>query len=319
MSLEIQRVTKSYGKVKALDNVTLDIERGEFFVILGPSGSGKTTLLRVLAGLESVDSGNILLDGKSVTTLPPPKREVAMVFQNYALYPHKTVLENLTMPVDSEMSKTEARELAKSIASKLNIAELLNRYPNELSGGQQQRVALARALMKRPKVFLMDEPLSNLDAIQRISARKLIKDIQRDNSITTLYVTHDQVEAMALADRVGIMNQGKLIQVGTPEEVYNNVADAFVAAFFGNPPMSIFNGEVLGVKGRVGVRPEDVIIGEGDLMGRVTEVEFWGDRYLVYLEVKGVEVRAFHRTRLKLGDEVKIGVRKFSGPWVDGE
>jgi len=188
-----------------------------------------------------------------------------MVFQNYALYPHKTVMENLTMPVESEMSREEARELAESIARKLNIAELLNRYPNELSGGQQQRVALARALMKRPKLFLMDEPLSNLDAIQRISARKLIKDIQRDNSITTVYVTHDQVEAMALADRVGIMDSGRLIQVGTPEEVYNNVANDFVASFFGNPPMSLLSGEFLGIKGRIGIRPEDVVIGEGEL------------------------------------------------------
>ena len=319
MSVEIKGVSKRYGKVVALDEIKLSIEKGEFFVILGPSGSGKTTLLRVLAGLETVDRGEIILDGRDVTRVPASRREVAMVFQNYALYPHKTVMENLTMPVESEMSREEARELAESIARKLNIAELLNRYPNELSGGQQQKVALARALMKRPKLFLMDEPLSNLDAIQRISARKLIKDIQRDNSITTVYVTHDQVEAMQLADRVGIMDSGRLIQVGTPEEVYNNVANDFVASFFGNPPMSLLSGEFLGIKGRIGIRPEDVVIGEGELRGRVSEVEFWGDRYLVYLEINGSEMRAFHGSRLRVGEQVRFTVRRYSGPWDDGK
>lgn len=218
-------------------------------MILGPSGSGKTTLLRAVAGLERVESGRIILDGKDITDLPPHKREVAMVFQNYALYPHKTVLENLLMPVEGEMKREEAVKLARDMASMLGIGDLLSRFPSELSGGQQQRVALARALVKRPKVFLMDEPLSNLDAIQRVSARKLIRDVQRENEITTLYVTHDQVEAMALADRIAIMNQGRVIQMGTPEEIYSRVEDEFVATFFGNPPMSLVSGKVLDLRG----------------------------------------------------------------------
>lgn len=214
MSVELKSVSKIYRNVRALDDVNITINKGEFFVILGPSGSGKTTLLRAIAGLEKVDSGTILLDGKDITRLPPHRREVAMVFQNYALYPHKTVLENLLMPVEGEMRREEATKLAKEMASMLGIGDLMSRYPSELSGGQQQRVALARALVKRPKVFLMDEPLSNLDAIQRVSARKLIRDVQRENQITTLYVTHDQVEAMALADRVAIMNHGKVYTDG---------------------------------------------------------------------------------------------------------
>lgn len=198
-----------------------------------------------------------------------------MVFQNYALYPHKTVLENLIMPVEGKMNREEAVKLAGELASNLKIGDMLSRYPSELSGGQQQRVALARALMKKPSVFLMDEPLSNLDAIQRVSARKLIRDIQRENNITTLYVTHDQVEAMALADRIAIMNTGKVIQTGTPEEIYSNVKDRFVATFFGNPPMSLIDGSLLDLTGKIGVRPEDVEIGEGNVK---EELAMWNFR-----------------------------------------
>lgn len=315
MSIELKSVNKTYKSVKALDNVNLSINKGEFFVILGPSGSGKTTLLRAVAGLERVESGRIILDGKDITDLPPHKREVAMVFQNYALYPHKTVLENLLMPVEGEMKREESIKLARDMASMLGIGDLLSRFPSELSGGQQQRVALARALVKRPKVFLMDEPLSNLDAIQRVSARKLIRDVQRENEITTLYVTHDQVEAMALADRVAIMNQGRVVQMGTPEEIYSRVEDEFVATFFGNPPMSLVSGKVLDLRGRIGVRPEDVELGQGDMKGKVTDVEFWGDRYLVYISVEGEEIRAFYPYRLRIGEEVRFKFRKYAGPW----
>ncbi|BCS92572.1 Trehalose/maltose import ATP-binding protein MalK [Metallosphaera sp. J1] len=315
MSVELKSVSKIYRNVRALDDVNITINKGEFFVILGPSGSGKTTLLRAIAGLEKVDSGTILLDGKDITRLPPHRREVAMVFQNYALYPHKTVLENLLMPVEGEMRREEATKLAKEMASMLGIGDLMSRYPSELSGGQQQRVALARALVKRPKVFLMDEPLSNLDAIQRVSARKLIRDVQRENQITTLYVTHDQVEAMALADRVAIMNHGKVIQMGTPEEIYSHVDNEFVATFFGNPPMSLIDGKLLDLKGKIGVRPEDVELGEGDMKGKVSDVEFWGDRYLVYISIDGDELRAFYPYRLRIGEEVKFKFKKYAGPW----
>ncbi|QKR00124.1 ABC transporter ATP-binding protein [Metallosphaera tengchongensis] len=315
MSVELRSVTKQYDKLKALDQINLKIEKGEFFVILGPSGSGKTTLLRAVAGLERVDSGNILLEGRDVTEVPPHKREVAMVFQNYALYPHKTVLENIVMPVENQLDKREILRRVEELSSRLKIDALLGRYPSELSGGQQQRAALARALIKRPRVFLMDEPLSNLDAIQRISARKLIREVQRENNVTTLYVTHDQIEAMALADRVAVMNNGKIIQVGTPEEVYSNAESEFVASFFGNPPTSIIDGKIVGLEGKIGVRPEDVEIGDGDLKGQITDVEFWGDRYLVYVYFADEEIRAFHHKRLKIGQEIRFKFKKISGPW----
>lgn len=303
MSVELKNVTKKYGKIYAIKDINLKIEKGEFFVILGPSGSGKTTLLRSVAGLERIDEGKILIDNKDVTNLPPGNRDIAMVFQNFALYPNKTVLENLSMPIES-LKKEDREKIIEDVAGRLGIKELLNRYPSELSGGQQQRVALARALVKSPKVFLMDEPLSNLDAPQRISARKLIKEIQIENSITTLYVTHDQTEAMAIADRIGIISEGKLVQVGTPEEIYENPVNSFVATFFGNPPMTLIDGKLVNLNGKIGIRAEDVRIGEGKFKGVIDDIEFWGDRYLVYISFNGYEIRAFTNKRLKIGDEV---------------
>jgi len=313
LSLELRNVKKVYrgSKTPAVDNVSLKVEKGEFFVILGPSGSGKTTLLRIISGLEKPNDGKIIIDGQEVNELPPSKRNVGMVFQNYALYPHKTVLENLIIPLEGLMSKKEAITWAEEISKKLGIHELLSRYPTELSGGQQQRVALARAILRKPKLFLMDEPLSNLDAPLRVSARKLIKDVQRENGITTIYVTHDHVEAMAIADRVAIMNNGRIIQVGTPEEVYNDPVDEFVATFFGNPPMKIVSGKILGLEGKIGVRAEDVEMGEGDLIGKVTDVEFWGDRYLAYVNLNGDTIPVFVSYKPKVGSEVKIKLRRY--------
>lgn len=313
MSVELYNVTKIYkgSKTPAIDNVSLKVEKGEFFVILGPSGSGKTTLLRLIAGLEKIDKGKIFIDGIEVNKIPPSKRNVGMVFQNYALYPHKTVLENLIMPLEGSMKKKDAIAEAEEISKKLNIHELLNKYPTELSGGQQQRVALARALLKKPKVFLMDEPLSNLDAPLRVSARKLIKDIQRENRITTIYVTHDNVEAMAIADKIAIMNKGKIIQVGTPEEVYNNPIDEFVATFFGNPPMKVIDGKILGIEGKIGIRAEDVEVGEGDIVGEITDIEFWGDRYLAYVNIGGESIPVFFRYRPKIYEEIKIKIKRY--------
>ncbi|MFP3347562.1 MAG: ABC transporter ATP-binding protein [Sulfolobaceae archaeon] len=313
MSLELRNVKKVYrgSKTPAVDNVSLKVEKGEFFVILGPSGSGKTTLLRIISGLEKPNDGKIIIDGQEVNELPPSKRNVGMVFQNYALYPHKTVLENLIIPLEGLMSKKEAITWAEEISKKLGIHELLSRYPTELSGGQQQRVALARAILRKPKLFLMDEPLSNLDAPLRVSARKLIKDVQRENGITTIYVTHDHVEAMAIADRVAIMNNGRIIQIGTPEEVYNDPVDEFVATFFGNPPMKIVSGKILGLEGKIGVRAEDVEMGEGDLIGKVTDVEFWGDRYLAYVNLNGDIIPVFVSYKPKVGSEVKIKLRRY--------
>ncbi|MCG2871520.1 MAG: ABC transporter ATP-binding protein [Sulfolobales archaeon] len=313
MSLELRNVRKVFrgSKTPAVDNVSLKVEKGEFFVILGPSGSGKTTLLRIISGLEKPDDGKVIIDGQEVNELPPSKRNVGMVFQNYALYPHKTVLENLIIPLEGLMSKREAITWAEEISKKLGIHELLSRYPTELSGGQQQRVALARAILRKPKLFLMDEPLSNLDAPLRVSARKLIKDVQRENGITTIYVTHDHVEAMAIADRVAIMNNGRIIQVGTPEEVYNDPVDEFVATFFGNPPMKIVSGKILGLEGKIGVRAEDVEMGEGDLVGKVTDVEFWGDRYLAYVNLNGDTIPVFVSDKPKVGSEVKLKFRRY--------
>ncbi|ARM76730.1 ABC transporter ATP-binding protein [Acidianus manzaensis] len=305
MSIELKSVGKKFGKNYAIKDINLKIEKGEFFVILGPSGSGKTTILRSVAGLEKIDEGKIFIDNQDVTNLPPASRNVAMVFQNFALYPNKTVFENLSMPIEY-MKKEDREKLIESVSKRLGIDGLLNRFPSELSGGQQQRVALARALVKNSKVFLMDEPLSNLDAPQRISARKLIKEIQLENSITTLYVTHDQTEAMAIADRIGIISNGKIVQVGTPEEIYDNPANLFIASFFGNPPMSIIDGKLLDIKGKIGIRAEDVKLGEGKFKGTIKDVEFWGDRYLIYISFNDEEIRAFSNVKFKIGGEINF-------------
>lgn len=299
MDVELKSVTKRYGQFKALNEVSLRVESGELFVVLGPSGSGKTTLLRVLAGLERPDNGKVIFGGSDVTDTPPGKRNISMVFQNYALYPHKTILENLLLPIEGER---DAPSRVKEVATKLRIQDLLDRYPGSLSGGQQQRVALARALVKLPSLFLMDEPLSNLEAPLRFSARHLLRELQRESNITTVYVTHDQAEAMAIADRIAIINEGRVIQVGTPEEVYNDPVDRFVASFIGNPPMTIIDG--------TGVRAEDVIVGEGDRKGTVRDVEFMGDRYLIYISEEGRELRAFSTSKVRRGEEISFSVRK---------
>jgi ABC-type sugar transport systems, ATPase components len=299
VDVELKSVTKRYGQFKALNEVSLHVESGELFVVLGPSGSGKTTLLRVLAGLERPDNGKVIFGGSDVTDTPPGKRNISMVFQNYALYPHKTILENLLLPIEGER---DAPSRVKEVATKLRIQDLLDRYPGSLSGGQQQRVALARALVKLPSLFLMDEPLSNLEAPLRFSARHLLRELQRESNITTVYVTHDQAEAMAIADRIAIINEGRVIQVGTPEEVYNDPVDRFVASFIGNPPMTIIDG--------TGVRAEDVIVGEGDRKGTVRDVEFMGDRYLIYISEEGRELRAFSTSKVRRGEEISFSVRK---------
>ena len=310
MSVELKNVSKKYGKIFAIKNINLKVDKGEFFVLLGPSGSGKTTILRCIAGLEKIDEGKVFIDDKDVTNLPPSKRDVAMVFQNFALYPNKTVYENLALPIE-HLRKEERDEIIEEVSKRLGIHHLLSRYPSEISGGEQQRVALARALVRKPKIFLMDEPLSNLDAPLRVSARKLIKEIQMENSITTLYVTHDQTEAMALADRIGIIFNGKIIQVGTPEEIYENPINEEVASFFGNPPMNILDGKIMDLDGKIGVRAEDIKLNEGNFIGEIKDIEFWGDRYLVYIEFNGDEIRAFSQFKLKVGDKVRFYITKY--------
>ncbi|HZD34628.1 MAG TPA: ABC transporter ATP-binding protein [Nitrososphaeraceae archaeon] len=243
--IRIENLTKSYGKVKALDNFSLEVDPGEFMVLLGPSGCGKTTAVRCIAGLSYPNSGTIHIGDQLVNGLAPRDRDIAMVFQNYALYPHMSVYENIAFPLKMRKeSKGNIHEKVEKISKLLEISQLIDRKPKELSGGQMQRVALGRALVREPKVFLMDEPLSNLDAKMRAYMRTEIKKLQRKVGITTIYITHDQIEAMSMADRIAIMDHGLIQQVGTPQEVYAKPANTFVAGFIGSPPMNFIECEV---------------------------------------------------------------------------
>jgi inositol-phosphate transport system ATP-binding protein len=248
-SIVLENITKRFGKVTALDGVNLQIDDGEFIVLLGPSGSGKTTLMYLIAGIYRPTSGRILFDGKDVTNLSPKDRNVGLVFQNWALYPHMKVFENIAFPLTlKKMDKRTIQERVHQVASMLKIEALLERYPWQLSGGQQQRVAIARALVKQPQILLFDEPLSNLDALLRIGVRTELKRLQKNLSITSVYVTHDQAEALAIADRIAVINNGKLIQVGTPEEIYYQPKHTFVAGFVGNPPANLLTVESDGTR-----------------------------------------------------------------------
>ncbi|HEY7111272.1 MAG TPA: ABC transporter ATP-binding protein [Nitrososphaeraceae archaeon] len=244
--LRLKNLTKKYGNVMALENFSLEIDSGQFMVLLGPSGCGKTTVLRCVSGLTSPTGGEIYIGNELVNDLPPKDRDVAMVFQNYSLYPHMSVYENIAFPL--KMRKTERQkvdERVRNIANLLNIETLLNRKPKEISGGQMQRVALGRALVRKPKIFLMDEPLSNLDAKLRTEMRVEIKKLQKKVGITTLYITHDQVEAMSMADSIGIMESGRLHQLGSPNTVYNLPTNQFVASFIGMPPMNFIECKII--------------------------------------------------------------------------
>jgi multiple sugar transport system ATP-binding protein len=278
---------KYFGEVRAVDGVDLTTREGEFLVLLGPSGCGKTTLLRMIAGLERPSAGEVLIDDHVVNELPPRVRKIAMVFQNYALYPHMTVFKNIVFPLKAQrVPKDQWKEKVVTAASMFGIEKLLNRKPRELSGGERQRVALARAMVREPTVFLFDEPLSNLDAKLRHSARYELKRFQEEIGITTIYVTHDQVEAMGLGDRIAVMSQGTIRQIGTPHEVYHEPANTFVATFMGSPPMNLFErDDVL-----VGFRPECFLPKEiydvnDDLRSfqfRVRRIEHLGSDRLVY-------------------------------------
>ena len=253
--VETRNVTKIFkeGHLGAVNNVSFETREGEFLVFLGPSGSGKTTLLRMIAGLETPTSGEILIGGQVVNNLSPRDRRIAMVFQSYALYPHLTVYKNIAFPLKAQkVPKAEHRKKVEWAAGLLGIGALLERKPRELSGGERQRVALARAIVREPAVFLLDEPLSNLDAKLRASAREELERFHRSVGTTSIYVTHDQVEAMAMGDRILVLNKGMVHQMGTPTEVYDNPADTFVATFLGSPPMNLVELEDV----IVGFRPE---------------------------------------------------------------
>ena len=254
--VETRDVRKRFGDSIAVDGVDLTTKEGEFLVLLGPSGCGKTTLLRMIAGLEKQTSGDILIGGQVVNDLPPRARKIAMVFQSYALYPHMTVAENIAFPLKAQ--GTRRAEIPKEVeraASMFGITRLLDRKPRQLSGGERQRVALARAMVRKPDVFLLDEPLSNLDAKLRTMARDELQHFQRRLGTTTVYVTHDQVEAMGLGDRIAVMNQGKVWQLGPPQQVYFDPADTFVAGFLGSPPMNFFQTD----NTIAGFRPEHLL------------------------------------------------------------
>lgn len=285
--VETRDIKKHFDEVRAVDGVDLSVKEGEFLVLLGPSGCGKTTLLRMIAGLEKPTEGDVLIGGQVVTELPPRDRQIGMVFQSYALYPHMAVFDNIAFPLKAQrVPKGVIQDKVERAAALLGIEKLLKRKPRQLSGGERQRVALARALVKEPTVLLLDEPLSNLDAKLRASARDELQRFQRRLGITTIFVTHDQVEAMGLGDRIAVMNQGKVRQVGTPRETYHESADTFVATFLGSPPMNLVERDNY----LIGFRPEhfiprEVVQVQNNLATsafRVTRVEYLGSDRLVY-------------------------------------
>jgi len=284
--VELVGVTKRFGKVVALDKVSVRVERGEFFTFLGPSGCGKTTTLRIIAGLEVPDEGRVFMNGQDITGLPPYKRNVAMVPQNYALWPHMTVFENVAYGLRVRgVPKDKIRERIREVLELVKLEGLEDRYPAQLSGGQQQRVALARALVVQPRVLLLDEPLSNLDARLRIEMREELKRIQKTTGITVIYVTHDQEEAMVLSDRIAVMNSGKVIEVGRPEDLYRRPRTLFTATFMGK--YNILEGKVV------------------QLTREVVIVESRGQRILGTIPLEGAELRP--------GDEVYLVFRPHSG------
>jgi multiple sugar transport system ATP-binding protein len=345
-SVTLKQVSKKYDKVVALDNLSLSVSDGEFTVILGPSGCGKSTALYCIAGLESVDSGEIFIGDKLVNDIEPKDRDVSMVFQNYALYPHMTVEENIAFPLKMhKASQGDIRRKVREAAETLQIGHLLQRKPRQVSGGEAQRVAVARAIVREPVVFLMDEPLSNLDANLRLQTRVELKRLQRDLKITTVYVTHDQAEAMTMGDKVAVIQRGTLQQVGTPQQIYSTPSDTFVANFVGSPPMNLVTGEVeygknsedetmfvsndltlklpedIGhvlsqsnnpVKVLLGVRPEDLSILSRtsglSVSGTVYEVEPLGSHSIVDVKVGGTVLKVQENAYfpLKLGDAVTV-------------
>lgn len=294
--LILKHIRKTYGSGKtAVKDFSLNIADGEFVIIVGPSGCGKSTTLRMIAGLAEADGGEIFMDGQSLRGVSAQKRDMAMVFQNYALYQTMTVFDNIAFPLRMrKLSKGEIAEKVKAAAALLEIEALLDRYPGQLSGGERQRVAMGRAMVRQPKVFLMDEPLSNLDAKLRIGLRSKIAELHRTLKVTTVYVTHDQVEAMTLADRIVVMKDGEIAQVGTPQEIYQNPASAFVGSFFGNPPMNLYerDGKQYGIRPehvRILDRSEAAALGDGQKTlrypAKVLRRELVGAEVIYYLQV----------------------------------
>jgi|KBSMisStandDraft_5_1062788.scaffolds.fasta_scaffold36530_2 multiple sugar transport system ATP-binding protein len=340
-SVRIEGVVKQHGATRVLHGIDLQIAPGEFFVLLGPSGSGKTTTLRILAGLESVSAGHVYMDGADVTTKEPGLRDVAMVFQSYALYPHMTVEQNIGFPL--KMVGTGKEVIGRSVdraAAMVGIAHLLQRTPGQLSGGQQQRVALARAIVRQPRLFLLDEPLSNLDAKLRLETRVELKRLQRSLGVTTVYVTHDQEEAMTLADRIAVFMDGRIVQVGSPRQIFAKPLSIDVASFIGSPPMNLLVGEWEGhavtVGGStvavaiespqsrdvvIGVRPSDLRLADGGLRARVEGVEHLGDNVVVDLVVdeRLVKLKTDRAPVLREGEAVFVAFAPEDAHLFDAE
>jgi len=338
-SLELKGVRKSFGATPVLDDIDLTIEAREFIAFLGPSGSGKSTLLRIIAGLESADSGEVWLEGKRIDGLPPGERGVAMVFQHYALYPHMSVRENMAFGLkNARVGKDEIERRIEDAARVLEIEPLLERKPAEMSGGQRQRVAIGRALVKEPKLFLLDEPLSNLDAALRLRTRVELAQLKRRVDAAVIMVTHDQAEAMTLADRIIVMNDRQIQQVGAPMEIYTRPANVFVAQFVGSPAMTLADAELVGDgeyaslrmgggatvetrvkrerlsssgKLRIGLRPEMVRVGGNGAKAKVELVERLGERTLVYARFphgQAITAEDEGDSKVKLGDEVPLKI-----------
>ena len=302
-TIELKNIEKSFGNNKVINNFNIKINDGEFIVLVGPSGCGKSTLLRMISGLESVDEGEIHLDKKIINNLIPSKRGIAMVFQSYALYPHMNVYENMSFGLKTEkLEKNEIDKKVKDAAKTLQIEDLLERKPRQLSGGQRQRVAIGRAITRNPKLFLFDEPLSNLDAALRSEMRVEISKLHKQLNTNMIYVTHDQIEAMTLADKIVILNNGNVEQVGTPDEIYNNPSNIFVAEFIGMPKMNILKNGIDSVLKELnletdvylGIRPEHINTngdGEIKLDIKVDLIENLGFEKIIYATFKGQEIR----------------------------
>ena len=318
--VELKNVTKIYDKTnKAIDNLSLTINNGEFFILLGPTGAGKTTTLRSIAGLEKINSGKILFDEEDYTSIQPAFRDTAFVFQQFSLYPHYKVFDNLAFPLKSRLrnfSKEDIKEKVEKIAEMLKIKSKLNNKATELSGGEMQRVAIGRALVREPNIYLMDEPLSSLDAKLRETLRVELKNIQRNLGATILYVTHDQAEATTMADRIGVLEEGKLVQVGTPEEIYNNPISTYVAHRLGSPRINIVNEDILALEDKpsntkkLGIRPENIKVYTGNYEGKIRTIESLGAETVISIDYKQIELLALFQGIFKgiKGENIKFDI-----------
>lgn len=349
VELTVKNLTKKYGKTVAVKNVSFQLKEGEFFALLGPSGCGKTTTLRAIAGLAKIDVGEILFDDEPVTSteanihMSPADRDVAMVFQSYAIYPHMSVFDNISLPLKIKgTKKDEMKRRVRETAELLEMSELLDRKPRQLSGGQRQRVALARSIVRKPKIFLFDEPLANIDARLRIKARRDLRKLQKKLGVTAIYVTHDQKEAMYLADRVAVMKDGAIKQIGTPSEIYFEPANVFIGSFVGDPPMNMIDGSLVEKDGVIfvdfgtfryelrnpelsekiessevtsGIRPESIEIkkakNERSIRAKVDVIEDSGGRILAHCQMGEKEIAVFTSNRnLEIGKYVWLSFPK---------